>query len=271
MPQKSDSFTASKKSYRRRVLLALGVIAGVAVYNKDAIADNLNFSSYPKPNEIEYDVDGNPMYLMKGEELESLLQSQSNAMSLFADTSVIPYHFWTKRTARGHNDGRGLEAGSDYFVLKSHDGRYMSENWGGHVRYESRLDLMEKWTYEPNHGSPDGQVAIRNSNGRYMRCDSWKMYVDRDHPSRDEMFYIYKTASCGDGLPEGNECLAIRALSGHRGSWVKAQDDWVWCDGENPDVYSKWHGWNQQDWTVESITYDFNAATESASQPIILG
>ena len=71
------------------------------------------------------------------------------------------------------------------------------------------------------------------------------MYVDRDRPSRDEMFYIYKTGSCGDGLPEGNTCLAIRALSGHRGSWVKAQDDWVWCDGEHPDVYAKWHGWNQ--------------------------
>ena len=70
MPQNSDSFKSSKKYSRARTLLALGVIAGVAVYNKDAIASNLSFSKNSQgPNEIEYDSHGNPMFLMKGEKL----------------------------------------------------------------------------------------------------------------------------------------------------------------------------------------------------------
>ena len=175
MSQNSDSFKASKKYSRARTLLALGVIAGVAVYNKDAIADTLNFSG---PKEIEYDSHGNPMYLMKGQKLESFLQSQSNAMSLFSDTSVIPYAYWTKKTARGENTGRGLEAGSDYFVLQSHSGNYFSENDGGHVDHKSSTGKDIKWTYE-DLGTKDGKLAIKNYNGQYLRCDGSKLYADR--------------------------------------------------------------------------------------------
>lgn len=107
MPQKTDSFTADKRSNRRRALLALGVVAGIAVYNQDAIRSNFAKSG---PNDIEYDSNGKPMYLMKGQQLESFLQAQDNAVSLANtwDTSIMPYQFWTKRTARGENRGRGL-------------------------------------------------------------------------------------------------------------------------------------------------------------------
>lgn len=100
-------------------------------------------------------------------------------MSLFSDTSVIPYAYWTKKTARGENTGRGLEAGSDYFVLKSHSGNYFSENSGGHCKHKDTTKKEIKWTYE-DLGEDDGKLAIKNYNKEYLRCDGSKMYVDRD-------------------------------------------------------------------------------------------
>lgn len=262
MPQKTDSFTADKRSNRRRALLALGVVAGIAVYNQDAIRSNFAKSG---PNDIEYDSNGKPMYLMKGQQLESFLQAQDNAVSLANtwDTSIMPYQFWTKRTARGENRGRGLQAGSDYFVFKSYEDKYLSRNDGGHMKHKDQTNSQIKFQYRRVQSSNDGQVGIRAYNNKYMRCDGKKLYCDRDNLSHDEIFYIYQTSDCtGTGVPEGDACVALKALNGEQGSWVFPSDDnWVWCDGESADYKAKWSGWNTEGWTVDSMVYDFDAAT----------
>ena len=56
MSQSSDSFKASKKQSKARTLFALGLIAGVAIYNKDTVADNLGLSNNVPTDEIEYDL-----------------------------------------------------------------------------------------------------------------------------------------------------------------------------------------------------------------------
>ena len=74
MSNKSDKFSTVSRSYKREVLLALGVITtGAAYYNKDAIYSKLINKG---PNEIEYDHLGNPMYLVKGNHLQSLVQNK---------------------------------------------------------------------------------------------------------------------------------------------------------------------------------------------------
>lgn len=214
------------------------------------------------------------MYLMKGQQLESFLQAQDNAVSLANtwDTSIMPYQFWTKRTARGENRGRGLQAGSDYFVFKSYEDKYLSRNDGGHMKHKDQTNSQIKFQYRRVQSSNDGQVGIRAYNNKYMRCDGKKLYCDRDNLSHDEIFYIYQTSDCtGTGVPEGDACVALKALNGEQGSWVFPSDDnWVWCDGESADYKAKWSGWNTEGWTVDSMVYDFDAATESPPQPISL-
>ena len=137
------------------------------------------------PKLIEYDHNGNPMHLVRGDKLQSLLQGkfldaqESNTVSLVEfKTEYFPYEFWTKDSARAEKDGWGLEAGNQWVVLKTNDGKYLTDNSGGHMRHEDGEGKpLQKFNY---HGWEGDKVGIVGYNDKWASCNGEKMEMYHD-------------------------------------------------------------------------------------------
>merc|ERR1719199_375897 len=141
----NDTQTENRTSYKKWGAAILGAvaIAGVASYAN---------------SETMYDSAGNQMIALDNTQMQDILSEETDAWN----TSVFPYHFWTKTTAAGKGAGWGLQSGPERLVFKSYHKKFMVAESNANAN-RAAIGAWEKFrVFYSSHCNKGGSDGLRN-------------------------------------------------------------------------------------------------------------